>query len=238
MKSFACFLFSLTSLAYIFSSCTSFRESSKYGFQSSKYYTSILPKQEKKVYLEVTEDSIKVYPILVVDGQEVVEKPPREILIEDGHFLGKKYNFYNPSFDIDLVTNPMKYRLPVAGMPRQLSSNLNGSIYLGIRNDFFRVRFVQNPLNQTERRIRHFGVGIGGFVGMGSEPINPWVTDYKVASEYEGFVLTTGLAGIGGVNNFTVGLAIGFDYLLDSNRAYWIYQGKPWLGLVLGINLN
>ncbi|WP_165940196.1 MULTISPECIES: hypothetical protein [Dyadobacter] len=57
-------------------------------------------------------------------------------------------------------------------------------------------------------------------------------------SEYDGLVWGKGIAGIIGINNFTIGLAIGFDNLLDKNKQVWIYQGKPWLGLAFGLNLN
>jgi hypothetical protein len=41
-----------------------------------------------------------------------------------------------------------------------------------------------------------------------------------------------------GVNNASLGLLIGWDHLLDNNKEYWIYQGKPWFGIALGISLN
>lgn len=31
---------------------------------------------------------------------------------------------------------------------------------------------------------------------------------------------------------------LGFDTLLDRNAQFWIYQERPWLGLMLGLNLN
>ena len=68
--------------------------------------------------------------------------------------------------------------------------------------------------------------------------MNPWVTNNRIAIEYDGVVWTKGVTGIIGLNNFTTGLAVGWDHLLDRNMAYWIYQGKPWIGFVFGLNLN
>ena len=68
--------------------------------------------------------------------------------------------------------------------------------------------------------------------------MNPWVTSDRVQIEYEGIIWTKGIAGLVGLNNFTVGLALGWDHLLDQNRKDWIYQQKPWLGFVFGLNLN
>jgi hypothetical protein len=33
----------------------------------------------------------------------------------------------------------------------------------------------------------------------------------------------------------SVGLAIGFDNLVDKNKSVWIYNQKPYIGLVIGI---
>ena len=35
-----------------------------------------------------------------------------------------------------------------------------------------------------------------------------------------------------------LGFAVGADRLLDRNADRWIHEGKPWLGLVFGLNLN
>jgi hypothetical protein len=68
--------------------------------------------------------------------------------------------------------------------------------------------------------------------------MNPWVTENQITQEYDGVVWSKGIAGIIGIDNFTIGLALGWDHLLDKNKNYWIYQGKPWLGLAFGLNLN
>jgi hypothetical protein len=56
--------------------------------------------------------------------------------------------------------------------------------------------------------------------------------------EYNGMVLTRGLAFMVGINTLTVGLGVGWDYLTDRDKDIWIYQNKPWYGLTLGLNLN
>lgn len=228
------------SFILLLSSCTSLRESSKYEFQSSMYYSSIIPSSENKVYLNVEEDSIEVFPVRRVRGREEIGSQPVEVLAEESVSSARRgsHSFYNPSFDLDFVSMPLKYRFKTESVPRQLTTNFNGAAYLGFRNDFFRIRYKRTPLNEMERSIRHFGASIGGFAGISSEPVNPWVTRNAVAIEYDGVVFSTGFAWITGVNNLTAGIAVGFDYLLDANRQHWVYQGKPWFGVVVGINLN
>ena len=68
--------------------------------------------------------------------------------------------------------------------------------------------------------------------------MNPWVTENNISIEYDGVVWSKGLAGILAIDNFTIGLGLGWDYLTDANKKYWIYQNMPWLGLAFGLNLN
>jgi hypothetical protein len=48
----------------------------------------------------------------------------------------------------------------------------------------------------------------------------------------------SGVAAFLAIERFTYGISFGVDHLLDKNRKYWKYQGKPWIGLSLGFNLH
>lgn len=68
--------------------------------------------------------------------------------------------------------------------------------------------------------------------------MTPTNTFNKISQEYDGVVWNKGLAGILAINNFTVGLSLGIDNLLDKNKKVWIYESKPWVGIAFGLNLN
>jgi hypothetical protein len=152
--------------------------------------------------------------------------------------LFNTYSFTQRSFDLDVLTIPFKYRPAAADLPNQLNTNFNGALYVGFRRDIYRLTYKKAPFNISKRKITHYGYSVGLFTGLGSTAINPWVTRDQITSEYDGVVWLKGMAGIIGINNFTFGLAIGVDHLLDRNHKVWIYQNKPWIGLVLGLNLN
>lgn len=191
------------------------------------------------LYLDIHEDTIKVFPMRVEDGKKDVSPEPISVLTEHSVSSDKpRHYFYNPSFDIDVLTLPLKFRFRTETVPQQLTSNINGNVYLGFRNDIYRVGYKQNPLKETHRSIQHIGTSVGAFFGISSEPVNPWVTNDHVTIEYDGFLLSTGFAWIAGFNKLTIGFSLGFDYLLDQNRTYYVYQGKPYVGLAFGINLN
>lgn len=160
------------------------------------------------------------------------------IPLEQEQGADQQYTFYKPSFDIDVLTIPFKYRPGTAGIPQQLNTSFQGALYIGGRRDVFRIKYKQTPLGNYRKRFNHLGYSVGVFSGLGSALINESVTAGIVTYEYDGLLLLNGVAGIVGVNNFTLGLAVGTDFLMDRNRREWIYQHKPWVGLVFGLNLN
>ena len=113
-----------------------------------------------------------------------------------------------------------------------------GLIFLGYRNDYYRLSYQENPISGFNRKTTHYAFSFGFFTGIGGADVNTWVTNGQVSSEYDGMVWSKGIALIAGVRNFTVGAALGWDNLLDKNHIYWIYHGKPWLGLAFGLNIN
>ena len=93
-------------------------------------------------------------------------------------------------------------------------------------------------MGNYKKHTNHFGHSFGVFLGFTSADIRSEYTSGHAVKRYTGFALTTGGAFLVGINNFTVGVAVGFDYLLDENKKHWIYQNKPWLGLTVGMGLN
>ncbi|WP_147294213.1 hypothetical protein [Pontibacter diazotrophicus] len=187
------------------------------------------------------EDSLIIYP-LRPSAQGPVPDTLRGVKIditsEREEPLAVHYTFSQPSFDVDVLTIPLKYRSGTAGFPKQLNTSVQAAIYLGLRNDYYRMGYTETPLGNYKRHFNHFGFSMGLFTGLGSAFMNESVTQGLVEYEYDGVVLVNGVAGIVGINNFTLGLAIGIDHLLDQNRELWIYQRKPWVGLAFGLNLN
>lgn len=147
-------------------------------------------------------------------------------------------SLHKNSIDFDFLTIPFKYRPKQKDLPNQFTTNLNGAVYLGRRSDYYKISYVKTPLNRNMRDIKHYAFSLGAFTGLGATTMNPSVTQEKITKEYDGLVWSKGLAGIIGINNFTIGVALGFDNLLDENRKDWIYQQKMWYGFAFGLNLN
>lgn len=225
------FLFALlASLAMC--SCRVLNKIPKTQFANGYYILETQP-QNAPVYADVTDTSLRLYPVAKINGTLLSDTTASSQPAGNG-----TVHLRRETFDIDLLTIPLKFRLPEAGVPLQLNANLNGAAYLGYRTDHYVVSYATDPLGRTNRNVNHFGFSGGLFTGIGNTDMTPTNTANRIGDEYDAVVWSKGIAGIIGVNNVTVGITIGWDYLLDKNRPVWIYQSKPWFGLAFGLNLN
>ena len=223
--------------------CTIFLQSCSLLNKTSSEFTSDTYKSKmngdsvQTIYVENADDTLKIYSKDVANKD--FSKNANKIYVSD---TNKKQtdalSFYKNSLDVDFLTIPFKYRPNEKNLPKQFTTNLNGAVFLGRRTDRYKLKYSKDPLNKYHRNITHHGFSFGVFTGFGATAMNPWVTEEKISQEYDGLVWSKGVAGIIGINNFTVGIAVGFDNLLDKNRKVWIYQQKLWYGLAFGLNLN
>lgn len=234
-----CLILILT-LSNFFSGCKSIKDSPKYKFEDGIYMTAEDSKKAP-VYIENTNDSIVVYAL---------RKGWQRMSIGAGSISKRTFpqksstktiatnRYWQNSFDIDILTIPLKLRPALSSFPRQLNNNLNGTIYLGYRNDTYSLSYDRNPVGILSQKITHYGISAGIITGIGATAMNPYVTNNQISVEYDGFIWSKGIAVIMGIDRFTFGIIGAVDHLLDNNRAYWLYQGKPYAGLAVGLNLN
>ncbi len=217
--------------------CAVIRHSAKYDFGEGVYYGSILRGRSSRVFVaeDKDKDTITVMPMV---RNDVFDTSRKVILpVSAKKFQAKQY-YYKPSLDIDVLTIPFKYRPSVEGFPRQFNANYNGALYIGYRTDGYRATYRSNHLGAYTRHLTHIGFSVGVFGGIGATAMNSWVTKDKIDIEYDGFIISKGVAAIFAVNNLSAGISLGYDHLTDENRQYWIYQGRSYIGFMLGLNLN
>jgi hypothetical protein len=208
----------------VLSACGSLRDSPKYQLGDDTYGFRQKGTAYQKAWVYVNEDSIRI--LSYGNPDEVIQPKPNE----DQFFLQR-------SFDIDVMTVAFKYRPSRINLPRQLNTDFNGNVYFGYRFDRFRVKYMNTPFG-SKAGFGHRGITAGIFGGMGSTAVTPWTTNNLTADEYNAFILSRGIAVMLAVNDLTVGLGVGWDYLTDRDKDIWIYQNKPWYGLAVGLNLN
>lgn len=204
------------------------------------FYTRKQGNEKQKVYVDHHSNRLDIYPVKIIDGKETVDtasligKYNRQTQVGYKDFTLLRKN----SFDLDFLTIPLKYRRSQGNVQPQLNTELNGSVFFGLRTDQYKISYNTNPLGRWEREIKHFGFSFGVLTGIGSTAVTPTTTNDFTEYEYDGIIWTKGLAGIFAVNSFTIGVSIGTDNLLDENRSSWIYESKPWLGVAIGLNIN
>lgn len=227
-------------LFVLLNSCNTIQQSPKYSFTEGYYYSRLFQKKNKHIYVVPEDDSIKIYSAKklnnIVDTTKTI-KLALPLNSKPDSF--DTYSFRKTSLDFDVLNILFKLRPSVNGFPPQFNNNvLNGALYVGKRMDIYKIQYRKTPLGRYLREINHYGYSVGLFSGFGASRIDPYVTSGALSIEYDGFVNVTGVAALLAVDKINFGLNIGLDFLLDKNRAVWIYQRKPWLGFSLGLNLN
>lgn len=214
------------SMVLILSGCASQKITKQLPIKSGYYVVKTPGPGSLKSYLHVEDDSIQVF-----------EAKP------DGSFVGPTTLSHNSlvldrNFDVDALTMPFKFRPAQPGFPRQLTADFNGNIFMGYRSDRYRTHLIKTPYG-IEKDMRHKAFTAGMFGGVGTTFVSPWTTtDPNFSDEYQGFILSHGISAMAGIDNLTVGVAVGWDYLTDRDKDIWVYQNKPWIGLALSLNIN
>jgi hypothetical protein len=226
------------SVAIFLSSCESLKESSKYKFNDGFYKTRSNGKKET-VYVLAGTDTIKEY-----NKASLRTTKPDTVKSISLLFPAKKprgfqdHTYSQSSFDLDVLTVLFKYRPPSNHFPPQFNATFNGAVFIGYRTDIYKLSYSQSPLHDYSRRTTHYGYSMGFFSGFGTARIDEYVTNNALAIEYDGLVNLSGVAVIVAIDKITAGLTVGEDHLLDRNNKLWVNNGKVWIGLSLGLNLN
>lgn len=211
-------------LAFVLSSCAGLKNNPKNQLINGVYWYRSENSHYRKARVFVQEDSI------------IVTRYDKQADILNSNSSARQI-FLKRTFDVDVISVPFRLRPSTLNVPRQLTTDFNGNVYIGYRLDRFALSRTVTPFGRNHR-FTHHGITAGVFGGLASSSITPTTTNNIISDEYDGFVLTRGVAFMIGLNSLTVGIGIGWDYLTDRDKDVWVYQNKPWYGLTVGLNLN
>lgn len=232
---------SILALIFLLGSCQLLKNSPKYNFSEGYYTSRLYHKKLKKVYVVPYDDSIKIYSAKRLGKSTIDTATALKLSFPASKrpIAFEHYDFRQQSLDLDVLNLLFKYRPPVKGFPPQFNNNiLNAALYLGHRSDLYRLSYKRSPLGVDHRTITHYGYSFGVFTGLGASRIDEYVSRGALDIEYDGIVHLAGVAAIIAIDRINFGVNLGIDHLLDKNGKVWIYQGKPWLGMSIGLNLN
>jgi hypothetical protein len=219
----------------LFFSCRVIEKSSLHGFESGYYKHASGKESKEKVYLDITDDHVTVYPVI----ENNIGKPQQTLPLQQADSLYSiPSQFYKTSLDIDITSVLFKYRLPTEELPAQLSTDLNVALYAGWRHDSYRITGRKDAIGKNHYNVVNRGYDFGLLAGTGSTFIGPSTTKTSITEEYNGMIMELGVAAFMETSFASFGIATGFDHLLSGDRDIWIYTKKPWIGFVVGIALN
>jgi hypothetical protein len=223
----------------LISGCSSLGKLARHDFDSGYYKLKVHGKKPARVYAEVAVDSVIVYPLIIVGNKEIPNTSSsigtRISRTKPDNYLYHSC-FTKNSIDIDLTSIIFKSRHSMDDVPNQFSADLDVAVYMGIRKDFYRIVSPAHPIHEEKSYMRQIGFDLGIFAGIGSSPVNPTVTNNKISQEYDAMLFQKGFAGFISINKMSIGLAVGFDNLFDKSKSSWIYNQKPYLGLIISVS--
>ena len=99
--------------------CSSLKNSAKYGFLEGYYRSRIFHKKKKKVYVVPGEETIKIYSAKSLQKDVVDTSRSLKIAFPSDQKPSafQNYKFTKNSFDVDVLTIPIKYRPAVKDFP-------------------------------------------------------------------------------------------------------------------------
>ena len=220
-------------------SCATLGKLDRHDFDSGFYKLKVQGADPSPVYAEVIEDSIIVYQVYSEGKKEFPNtsssKGMRVSRIKTDDYFYRSC-FTKNSLDVDLTSILFKSRHSLDDVPNQFSADLNIAVYAGFRKDLYKIVSPVHTFHEARSSLRQIGFDLGVFAGIGSSPVNPTVTNNKINQEYEGMIFQKGVAGFISINKISFGLAVGFDNLLDRSKSSWIYNQKPYLGLIISVS--
>jgi hypothetical protein len=194
----------------------------------------------EKVFTFVEDDIIKIHPIKEkrtnIMSDSLVEIIYPRIVNEK--IIPNSIEFCNNGLNVEILTLPIKIRLPAKDIPTQLNCDFNGAAFVGYRFSKYTLSYSPVTDRLYTRLINNYEFSYGCFIGIGNTMISPTTTSQASDKEYDGIVLQKGVAGNFEIDGFTFGIALGFDNLLSKNRQIWIYENKPYLALSLGFSIH
>lgn len=147
---------------------------------------------------------------------------------------------------LSALTIPIKYRPPLTDkegnkIKEEFVTDFNANLFLST-TIWGKTKFTH--LKNNDNSIRDHNLRFGAFLGGSTLKLNTKNTANAPSGRAleEGQEITKGLFSFGmgftyTYNSFGVGAFLGWDQAVGSGSNIWDYDGAPWVGLSLGIDL-
>jgi hypothetical protein len=141
------------------------------------------------------------------------------------------------------ITIPLKIRMPVHDTIR---SNASAAFSVAVAYGYKSIHTRHSSIYSCDGTKTYLNTRTkktvwtpGVFLGTTTVDLKPATTDKAIPKDKDrtAWALSTGVFGVVGINQVNVGLACGVDIPFGDTSEQWIYYGKPWLGVIVGLDL-
>jgi hypothetical protein len=153
----------------------------------------------------------------------------------------KSFVYNSKKLQLQAISVPFKFRSAIKNNPRvldSLPSQVETSFSLG-----FAVgeKFTKNVFNSQKNLfgsyINKFSLYPGAFINVGTTTLKRLTTNDAAKFDQTVPLFSYGAFIMLGFNSINIGYNVGFDYALNSASKDWVYQGKLWQGITIGLDI-
>jgi hypothetical protein len=170
---------------------------------------------------------------------------------KEGNYKGENNPFFHYRqwrLYLQGMAIPLKFRKGVDGLPaqgtipaqpsisKQVEAGPTIALAPGIKHSWNRYQSNKNALGLT---TTSFSTAIGFLVGLGTVDVDDKTTQNKVlaANATKNAIIPLGMHLVVGYNSLNIGAAFGWDLITGPNKESWVYKGKMWTGVIVGLDI-
>jgi hypothetical protein len=164
------------------------------------------------------------------------------------YIVGGKFIYKTSKSVFQAVSIPFKIRPKKESTPYQVSTGVNIGFAYGIQNTRHTYKktyhYTGNKANDPSmkdlspihQRTSSVSFTYAPVLGLTTVSLTKENTNDTVAEDRTVLGANVGALALLGINQLNLGLAVGIDYGFGSKAKEWIYQGDPWLGIVVALD--
>lgn len=148
----------------------------------------------------------------------------------------ESFRYRTSGIAIQTLGIPFKFRGSINDtLPRQVETGFSGTLSVAWKFNWNVFRPEKNYLGKNTNTIS-LALGIIP-IGLGTVTLKKENTFSEIVLPRTALVYSNGAFVMFGVNNINFGIAGGFDWATGPEASKWMYQKKPWAGIVVGFDI-
>ena len=172
----------------------------------------------------------------------VLDDRDDKIHVKSNIYQSEYFRYTEAHFVLQALTIPFKYNFKINdSILSKASADFNIGAAFGFkitknkyRKFYTRQDGTDSPLNDY---TTNWSFTPGIFLAPSVIEVDSALTGGKVNMDRDVIGLTFGAFFVVGYNDFNFGLSLGFDKTFGQGPSAWIYNGKPWIGLVFAFDV-